>query len=213
MKREVKVIVFFTSDLHFGHENIADLCHRPYKSIFEMDEALIENWNEKVNKNDVVYIVGDIVIDKRKLPEYIERLSGKKILVVGNHDEAWCKREELKAYFEEVTPYLRTNLNSHPITLCHYPMLEWHASREKNKRKLGYLVHGHIHNRVSSKYDGIYRQFNALNAGVDVNGYAPVTFDELVANNLAFKLTALASDSDRMILLDRYNECFGEGEG
>lgn len=49
-------MIFFTSDLHLGHENCIRLCNRPFSSIEEMDETLIENWNYKVTGKDTVYI-------------------------------------------------------------------------------------------------------------------------------------------------------------
>ena len=49
-------MIFFTSDLHLGHENCIRLCNRPFSSIEEMDETLIENWNHKVTGKDTVYI-------------------------------------------------------------------------------------------------------------------------------------------------------------
>lgn len=184
-------MTLFTSDLHFGHKNIVDLCKRPFADVGEMDAVLIERWNRKVKKNDVVYLTGDVVWDKKKVAYYMEQLSGKKILVAGNHDSAWIKREECQKYFEEIVPYLEVHLNGHPITMCHYPMLEWRSSREESKRKLGYLIHGHIHNRIADEYRQLYLHFNALNAGVDINAFAPVEFDELVANNMKFKAQAL----------------------
>ena len=60
-------MVFFTSDLHFGHGKIIDHCGRPFSSVEEMDRVMIENWNRRVRKNDKVYIVGDIVWDKNKV--------------------------------------------------------------------------------------------------------------------------------------------------
>ena len=199
-------MVLFASDLHLGHKNIVDLCNRPFRNVEEMDAALIENWNRKVREKDLVYLIGDAVWDKRKLGFYMEQLSGKKILVVGNHDSAWAKREECKAYFEEIVPYLEVCLNGHPITMCHYPMLEWNGSRVDSRRHLGYLIHGHIHNRICDNYKPLFLQFNALNAGVDINGYAPVTFDELVSNNMTFKLAALSSDEDKAYLRAMFSE-------
>ena len=155
-------------------------------------------------KNDIVYLIGDVVWDKKAVSYYMEQLCGKKILIFGNHDSTWIKREECTKYFEDTLPYLEINLNGHPITMCHYPMLEWKASREESKRKTGYLIHGHIHNRTSEDYRVMFLKFNALNAGVDVNMFEPVTFDEMVENNLRFKLSALQSDSDRELLLDEY---------
>ena len=197
-------MILFASDLHFGHKNIVDLCKRPFVDVDEMDAVLIERWNRKVKKNDIVYLTGDVVWDKKKVAYYMEQLSGKKILVAGNHDSTWIKREECQKYFEEIVPYLEVHLNGHPITMCHYPMLEWRSSREESKRKLGYLIHGHIHNRIADEYRQLFLQFNALNAGVDVNDFAPVTFDELVENNFQFKLSALESEIDRNNLRTKF---------
>ncbi len=197
-------MTLFISDLHLGHSNIISLCNRPFADVDEMDAALIQRWNTKVKKNDTVYLIGDVVWDKKKVAYYMEQLSGKKILVAGNHDDTWVRREECQKHFETVVPYLETHLNGHPVTMCHYPMLEWRSSREESRRKQGYLIHGHIHNRVSEEYRQLYLQFNALNAGADVNDFAPVTFDELVENNMRFKLCALSAQEDRERLLAEY---------
>lgn len=199
-------MTYFTSDLHLGHKNIIGLCGRPFENVDEMDEVLIEKWNSRVKKNDVVYILGDLAWDKKRVTYYLEQLSGKKVLITGNHDSSWAKREECRGYFEGIYPYLEVHLNMHPITMCHYPMLEWRSSREETGRKLGYLIHGHIHNRVADEYRQLYLHFNALNAGVDINGFRPVTFDELMENNMKFKLEALSSDADREILTLEYNK-------
>ena len=198
-------MTLFTSDLHLGHNNIVNLCKRPFADVDEMDAVLIDNWNRKVKKNDVVYLTGDAVWDKKKVAFYMEQLSGKKILIAGNHDSTWIKREECQKYFDDIVPYLEVHLNGHPITMCHYPMLEWRSSREESKRKLGYLIHGHIHNRIADEYRQLFLQFNALNAGVDVNFFEPVTFDELVKNNLSFKLQALKNEEDCNVLLTKFH--------
>lgn len=74
-------MILFTSDLHLGHKNIVDLCNRPFRDVDAMDLELIKNWNRKVKKNDIVYLIGDVVWDKKKVAYYMEQLSGKKILV------------------------------------------------------------------------------------------------------------------------------------
>ena len=183
-------MIYFTSDLHLGHANIIKLCRRPFETVEEMDERIIENWNKRVKKNDTVYLLGDVVWDKKKVDYYMERLLGKKILLVGNHDSPWAKREEYRRHFEAVEKYLEVSLNGRPVTMCHYPMLEWKASREELPEKQGYHIHGHIHNRISEEYIQLYLHPAALNAGVDLNGFAPVDFESLIENNEKFKSEA-----------------------
>lgn len=79
-------MVYFTADLHLGHNNIIKTCNRPFSSVDEMDDILIENWNKKVKGNDTVYIVGDLIWKGIDPKPYLDRLKGKKILVRGNHD-------------------------------------------------------------------------------------------------------------------------------
>ena len=50
---------YFISDLHFGHLNIIRLDNRPFTTLEEMDNKLIENWNNTVTRDDTIYILGD----------------------------------------------------------------------------------------------------------------------------------------------------------
>lgn len=52
--------IFFTSDLHFGHENVLRFDNRPFATVEEMDSELIRRWNAKVGRGDLVYVLGDI---------------------------------------------------------------------------------------------------------------------------------------------------------
>ena len=112
-----------------------------------MDEVLIANWNAKVHRDDVVYIVGDLIWQSSDPTPYFAQLKGKKHLIVGNHDK-WLAKYDVAHYFEEITQYAEVSVDGHPITFCHYPMLEWKNSRKEGSSRLGYLVHGHIHNNV-----------------------------------------------------------------
>ena len=181
-------MVYFTSDLHLGHKGIISLCNRPFSSVDEMDDALIRGWNKRVKVADTVYIIGDLIWNKEKTVEYLSELSGHKVLITGNHDKDWLKLCDADACFEQISPYLETSLNCHPITFCHYPMLEWHNSRKKGSTKLGYMIHGHIHNKREGLYEVLCKQEHILNAGVDINNYVPVTFEELQENNAIFKV-------------------------
>ena len=183
-------MIYFTADLHLGHKNIIKLCDRPFNSVEEMDKVLIANWNRKVKRNDTIYVVGDFIWDKSDVKGYVERLNGNIILIVGNHDK-WAKDEAIGRLFDKITNYEEVSLNSHQLTLCHYPMIEWKNSRKEGTSRLGYLIYGHIHNNVKHEYELLFNAQNALNAGVDINNFEPVSFDELVDNNLKFSEEAL----------------------
>ena len=81
-------MIFYISDTHFGNENILKLCDRPFATIEEMNERLIENWNSKVKGADAVYILGDMFFKCKDTKSILCRLKGKKYLFVGNHDES-----------------------------------------------------------------------------------------------------------------------------
>lgn len=173
--------VFFTSDLHFGHKNIIRFDNRPFTSVEEMDETLIRNWNRKVNKDDLVYILGDISWYKDdKTCEIFERLNGRKILIKGNHDRV---HGNIKNYFEEITDYKEITLDGKHITLCHYPIVFF------NRHHYGaFMFYGHVHNshewQMTENYKYELEQLdilcNMFNVGTMVHNYEPVSFEEIV---------------------------------
>ncbi len=175
-------MIYFTADTHFGHANVVWMCDRPYPDVDAMNEAMIAAWNERVHGNDTVYIVGDMFFRCADPESILKRLKGRKRLIVGNHDGFWMGKVDLDRYFLSVDHYLEISDSAHALTLCHYPMLTWkHAKRS-------YMIHGHIHTDTRADFwPLICCRDNVLNAGVDVNGYRPVTFDELLENNRRFK--------------------------
>lgn len=198
-------MVFFTSDQHLGHRNVIRLCNRPFDSVEDMDARLIEKWNHKVTNNDTIFILGDLMFRNEKPPEeYLRQLKGKKHLIVGNHDQMWIKKCDLTRWFESVNHLHYTSDGKHSLTLCHYPMMSWpHMAR-------CYMVHGHIHANTDADYwPLIQRNPMMLNAGVDINNYEPVTFDEMVENNLIHKTK---SDEERYDEYENAAPAGGYGE-
>lgn len=184
-------MTFFTSDLHFGHINIIRLCNRPFETQEEMDAALLSNWNAKVGVNDTVYILGDLFFRAVTIEPILRALHGRKHLILGNHDSSWTSKVNLSDYFESVQTVKEIMLDGTPLTLCHYPMLCY-----PNERR-GYMIYGHLHNNVATDYwPLIARRPRMLNAGVDVNGFAPATFEELLVNNRVFIEEHLAAAQD-----------------
>lgn len=80
-------MIFYTADLHFGHRSAIIFDNRPFADVDEMDNALIELWNQRVGDEDHVYIIGDFAFRNEKSEEwYLQQLKGHKHLVIGNHD-------------------------------------------------------------------------------------------------------------------------------
>lgn len=173
-------MLFFTSDLHLGHTEIVRMSGRPFSCVQEMDETLIRNWNDRVCKNDVVYILGDLIYKSECLPEeYLSRLRGKKYLIFGNHDLSWKDDVDLSKWFVGCQWGDRIDTGQGYALLSHFPLATY-------IRK--YQIHGHLHNRTDQEYWSLLRAMpNSLNAGVDINGFVPVTLPELICNNEKFK--------------------------
>ena len=78
---------------------------------------------------------------------------------------------------------LEIQIDGRNMTLCHYPMMTWDGAAEGS-----YLIYGHIHNNTKDSYWPLLSQMeNAVNAGVEINGYMPVTFEEMVRSNQVFR--------------------------
>ena len=107
---------------------------------------------------------------------------GKKHLIIGNHDRDWVKKFILEDFFESVNNLHFISDGKRQMTLCHYPMMSWpHMTR-------CYMVFGHIHGNTDADYWPLIRENDLmLNAGADVNGFAPVTFEEMQENNYRHK--------------------------
>lgn len=140
-------MIYYTGDLHLGHANVIRLCGRPFQTVEEMDEALIANWNRRVGAKDSVYILGDLIFRADRPPEeYLQRLNGKKHLIIGNHDRGWLRRPEAGRYLEDVHNMLFLSDGSRKCVLCHYPMMAWPHQRKS------YMVFGHIHRDTNMEF-------------------------------------------------------------
>lgn len=106
----------------------------------------------------------------------------KKRLILGNHETSWFRPELHGRYFLSVDSFLEVSDGKRGLTLCHYPLLAW-----KHDQK-SYMIHGHIHNDTRADYwPWLRSRERILNAGADINAFRPVTFDELLENNVRWK--------------------------
>ena len=174
--------IFFTSDTHFGHENILKYCKRPFSDIKAHDEELIRRWNEKVPEDGIVFHLGDVAFDtNQRIKEILDQLHGKIYLVIGNHD--WRRiTDQHKARFEEMTQQMSIKIGETKIILNHYPLLTF-AGAWKGLDATWQLF-GHVH---SSPYTDTGLDHQRLvnlfttqyDVGVDNNNFEPVSFEEV----------------------------------
>lgn len=173
----------YTSDLHFGHENVISFDQRPFADVEEMDNYMIERWNLRVQQDDTVYIVGDLCYRSKKGPEwYLRQLKGHKVLILGNHDVPILHNPDAQQYLEGIEKMMHVTDGKNQICLCHFPIAEWNGFFRGS-----WHIYGHIHVRKTETYDIMKKRPRALNAGCMINGYVPVTFQELVRNNQIFQ--------------------------
>ena len=106
LRRKIMSKIFFTGDLHFGHENVIAFDNRPFESVEEMDSELIRRWNDKVGKDDFTYVLGDMIWKTRNddAPSIIKSLNGQIILIKGNHDR-FLNNAKAKAALAGVKDY------------------------------------------------------------------------------------------------------------
>lgn len=131
-------MIFFCSDLHFGHRNVIDFERHQFKTIEDHDNFIIRNYNKVIKENDICYILGDLsiltVANKDILIDYFKRLNGIKIIIKGNHDSASNNFYESLDGVAKV--YDKPFYFSKRIVLSHEPI-------KCNDDVLN--IHGHLH--------------------------------------------------------------------
>lgn len=163
--------LWFTSDEHYGHENILRFCSRPFKNIYENIDVLVKNHNSVVPKSARVYHLGDMFW--RTLPlktalDIVHSLNGQHYYIWGNHDQlmqgnnilreafVWCKDIEFLEYQKQ------------KIMLCHYAMRTW-----RNSHRGSWQLYGHTHGGLPED------KSLSFDVGVDAWNFMPVSFEQI----------------------------------
>lgn len=152
--------LFFTSDTHFGHQNIIKYCDRPWKTAGEMTEGLIAYWNEVVPKDGIVIHAGDVAFCDPT--DIIPQLNGQIVLVKGNHD-----KDRYDNLYWKVCDLLHLKAGKQRIVVSHYCMRTWDQSHRGS-----WHFYGHSHGTlppVGKSWD----------IGVDANAYKPRSLIEM----------------------------------
>lgn len=126
--------VRFIGCLHFGHKSIAQ--YRGFQDEYYHDEHLIDYWNRTVHKKDLTYILGDVTMEKSNDYYQLDRLAGRKVVVLGNHD-MWQHVPHLLKYVDGVAGMI----DYKGFALTHAPI---HVSEIGQYRG---NIHAHIHHK------------------------------------------------------------------
>ncbi len=170
--------IFVTSDMHFGHDKEVLYKSRSFESIQEHDEAVIERWNAVVDKNDDVYILGDLFLyDKDHGKSCIERLNGKLHVMLGNHDTSVRKQmyvEEIDSIVEVQYATVIKYRKCH-FYLSHYPTMTANSDADTIHNSLIDL-YGHTHQK-----DKFFHDFPFMyHVGLDAHNCTPVLLDDVI---------------------------------
>ncbi len=155
----VGMYTWVTSDQHYGHGRIIELCQRPFSSVEEMNEALIENHNRIVRPGDIVWHLGDFSFLRLEASrELLARLNGEHHLVLGNHDRSATKMREIG--FLTVQRAKTLIVGERTFAMSHKP-------QDLPPYQDGVIrICGHVHEKWVQHED-------ILNVGVDVHHFSP----------------------------------------
>lgn len=141
-------MIYFTSDQHFGHDNIRNLVpvRNKFLTLEEMTDTIIRNFNARVRRDDTVYLLGDFYIgdDNEILESIVSQLKGHLVFIQGNHDSNH-EMNNLKSMGKQVNDLgFKISLNHRKLMLTHFPL-------EVGKHGPYWSIHGHIHQNKSSQ--------------------------------------------------------------
>lgn len=175
--------IFFSSDTHWWHKNVMEFCHRPFCSVEEMNEKLIENWNSVIGKDDIVFHLGDFCFgDNEKWKSVLEQLNGNIYLAKGNHDDDMPAG--VKEYFKDIQYQYRIKVENQTIILNHYPFLCYAGSYKEIQNNPTWNLYGHVHSgplsigRDKSRLSVCFPE--QYDVGVDNNNYFPISFNQVM---------------------------------
>jgi calcineurin-like phosphoesterase family protein len=160
--------VFFIGDTHFSHKKIMEFEAeaRPFSSVQEHDEALIERWNKAVTKKDTVWHLGDVLFSGHAF-DLLSRLNGTKHLVLGNHDSAYPVAR-FTEHFNKIVSCTKFD----GALLSHVPIhpdqfFRWKAN-----------IHGHLHSKrvLRSPHHPDERY---VNVSAEHNNLTPISYEDL----------------------------------
>lgn len=173
--------IFLTSDLHFCHNQEFLYKPRGFDSIEEMNEAIVERWNSVVKSDDMVFILGDLMLnDNEKALEYIKRLNGWLLVVWGNHDSEARQNLIREKYPTIMEMGYAHQFKHHKLTcyLSHYPTL---TANYDDKHFSQHVINFHGHTHQQTNWINPANPFT-YHVGLDSHNCTPVHIEEAISD-------------------------------
>jgi len=178
---------WFSADIHIDHTNCLHLANRPFSSIQDMENTIVDNFNKKIKPDDVLYLLGDVCLGKKtSWIRFLDKLVCRNvILLIGNHDKWSCIPKDKILMVAE---FVRLRIHGRILILSHYPYrCSWFrafwkrlhpavVSKKRPKDTGLWLLHGHDH-RKTALCDYHPRQ---INVGVDAHNFFPVSINDII---------------------------------
>ena len=176
-------MIFVSSDLHLNHDR--EFVYRPrgFNSIYEMNEAIISRWNEKIQKEDDVYMLGDLALgggsedNIEEVAAMVRQLNGTIYWIRGNHDsdarvEKLCQRCEnlICVGWSYMLHYKKYH-----FFMTHFPCLTGNLEKE-SLHQMTLNIYGHTHQKTNFYEDRPYM----YHCGVDSHDCYPVALDDII---------------------------------
>ena len=157
---------FFFSDPHFGHRNIIEYCHRPFKDVDEMNEVILQRYNETVRDDSLVFFVGDMSFGRGSLAPklWLSILKGSIIYIKGSHDHG-IRPTNLSTCFHR---YHFAHAGIH-FQVAHIPT--WESIHGWSD----WLIHGHTHSTVM-----LDKAHHKICVCVEATDYRPVSLEKIL---------------------------------
>ena len=171
-------MIYFSSDLHFGHNRDFLYDPRGYNNINDHDEDLIEKWNSIVNYDDEVYLLGDVMLNDNNYGLFcLRRLNGIIHIIRGNHDTDERLNLYNSLYNVDVIGWsTMIKYQGLHFYLSHYPTFTSNFDYEKPLKAKVIGLFGHTHQQAEFFNDNPYM----FHVGVDSNNGYPISIDEVI---------------------------------
>lgn len=170
-------MIYFTADLHLGHNKDFIYKERGFDNISSHDTAILKNWNSVVTPDDIVYVLGDLMLGDDSIGmSILEQLNGSIYIILGNHDtDSRAALYETLPQVSDISFANRIRYKGYTFFLSHYPMCTGGGDKELKKAIINLCGHNHTKNRFKDMDKGLI-----YHVEVDCHNMQLISIDDII---------------------------------